>query len=101
MDDKTNRLVVDFARPLQVGEATEDGKDKYPLELKMEELIDPADTSKGKTSPPYEILMNYGVWPSGDSEDADFVLGDDGTAPWTITMPVVGGSSVTQAQPPV
>lgn len=55
----------------------------------------------------YEILMNYGVWPSGTSEDAAFVLGDmppadakatddekAKTAPWTITFPKVASSSV-------
>jgi hypothetical protein len=29
----------------------------------------------------YEILMNYGVWPSGTSDDAAFVLGDMPTDP--------------------
>lgn len=54
----------------------------------------------------YEILMNYGVWPSGTSADAAFVLGDmppdpkatddekAKTAPWTITFPKVASSSV-------
>ena len=54
----------------------------------------------------YEILMNYGVWPSGASEDPLFVLGDmqpnpkaeeddkAKTAPWVITFPKVASSSV-------
>ena len=54
----------------------------------------------------YEILMNYGVWPSGTSDDPLFVLGDMApdakaeeadkakTAPWIITFPAVASSSV-------
>ena len=97
MDDKTNRLVVDFSRPLQVGEASEDEKDVFPLEIVMSELTDSEDESKGLSSPEYEILMNYGVWPNGDSVEVNQVMGDDLDAvkPWVITFPVVASSTVT------
>lgn len=102
MDDTSNRLVVDFARPLQVGEKTSEEDDTpYPLEFKMQEPKDSEADTIELIAPGYEILMNYGVWPSGDSNDVNYALGDilekdsEVNKPWTITMPLVQSSSVT------
>ena len=74
MDDTSNRLVVDFARPLQVGSKTsEDDKTLYPLEFKMKVPEDTDAETLTLVVPEYEILMNYGVWPDGESIDIAYV----------------------------
>ena len=59
----------------------------------MKEPKDSEAADSELINPPYEIALTYGVWPSGDSDDKAYAMGDDLTTPWEITFPEVKSST--------